>query len=214
MENEEKLYFGQCRYCNIELSKEDARFVYHIIKDYKNYDQLILVNLEILLKGPKLLSKVLSEMDINLLNKYYLLNEDNALRIANQMISNLIEDVLLEEIYDYCEKKVDYNEKYVMKFFNEEIENLDIEDKLETLSDAHFKTLFPIIDNFNTLSKGLFYKLKHDYIGQDDLDCMFDYPGTSKDEFRRDCNITLYYDLWSDRFIKEFTREGKTVIPR
>jgi hypothetical protein len=118
----------------------------------------------------------------------------------------------LDELNDYVRNNVDYNEQYAMKIVDEGRENLYIEHKLEKLSEAHFKILYPIIDNFNTLSKGLVFKLKKDYIGQDDLDCMLEIPGTTE-EFTRNCNITLYYDLWSDGFIKKLTRSANIVMP-
>ena len=202
--NEEKFFFGHCKYCSIDLSKEDARFIYYSIKDYKYYNKLILVHLEILLKCPSLLSNELNDDDINILNKYYLLNEEGAIRITDKIISVLMEDLLSKEIYDYCDSKVNYNEKYAYKVLYEGFQNLDIEDKLETLSQDNFQILFPIIDNFNTLSKGSFYKLKHNYIAQDDLDCMLEYPGSSEDEYITDCNIILHYDLRPD-FIDKLT---------
>lgn len=204
--NEEKIYYGACKYCGIDLSKDDAKFVLYNVKDYKSYNNLILTMLPILLNYPEPLSSKLTKDQSDILYKYYLENETEIIKLSKKLISTIIEEHILEdEADDYRINHIDFNEKYAIEIMYEDKSYITIEHELDELQGKNFDLIFSIVDNFNTLSRGNVSKLNNEFKKEFEMEFLYDYPGTSEGDFEGVCFLTLCYGLKTEKFLDKMT---------
>ena len=209
--NEEKIYYGTCKYCGIDLLKDDAKFILYNVKDYRNRNNLIQTMLPILLNCPEPLSNKLTKDQLDLLYKYYLDTEIETIELSNKILSTIVEEHILDnEADNYRINNIDFNEKYAIEIMFEDKSYITIEHKLDELQDKNSKRIFNIIDNFNTLSRGNVSKLNNEFKMEFEMEFLYDYPGTSEGDFEGTCFLTLYYELKTEKFLDKLTYNERT----
>ncbi|WP_144596618.1 hypothetical protein [Bacillus cereus] len=198
---EEKAYYGNCLYCEVEISREDAQYIYQNMGSYAefrdNSTELISNIITDILNPEHNLFELLNKTDITLINDTYLknatlINEEVRASLICQMdeyIEQYKSNYIANKEFDYAGYVWDATYKSI-KFFRED---LKIEEGNETINN--------FVDNFNILSRGnldVIADIEEEEEYEETIPFKNDHTGEDYDEF--DLLIALTYKIDINNF--------------
>lgn len=173
-------YYGKCKFCDIDLKKEDAKFIYdnlleNNIDDFENTFELQHKLFNIFKYYNREISKLVNKEDIKTLKKSVIKD--------NETIEFLVYNVLIEVLENYM-----YNYIYDNKHLEDEI-NEDGEIIIEELLSEDESELINFIEGFLLLDENLY-----DYLNESEYKTLY-YANQGFDE------VNLVYKIDVDKLI-------------
>lgn len=210
IDGEEKIFYGYCEYCNIEIVQEEAYFIFTDFGTYENiinYQRRYLEEcIEFLLNYEKRLSRI-SAYDLRKVHQGYQILATEVNEISNNIINGIVEVILENEAnFEYVcniDGVVEYGESmlrsvgYILRKNHE----------IDCLQDRNYNELLKIVDNFNSLSKEDIDVLSWGKSFENSYEFDFNYPDPSNDNIEQEgtCEINVKFNFDKNQFVDDFT---------